>query len=168
MATIVFTGEILELAAEFGADGLLFGIVAFFGCREEGHCALLCSFFRFRRRLGLRRCSLGLETLAATAPLMRRSISAWVSCARCARCAVAHNLDRVAQQRAAESRAAEAKPSRAADPQNAGHQRRTGEGSKTLSETKAMRCGISSSRRESRAAWVRRSRSSSSRQGAQS
>src|SRR5581483_9856994 len=55
---------------------------------------------------------------------------------------------------ATESIAADAKPSRAVEPQNAAHARRHGDGSKILSETKAIRCGISSSRSENKAASV--------------
>src|SRR5207302_8869100 len=65
------------------------------------------------------------------------------------------------------STAAEAKPRRAVEPQNAVNQRRTGDGSKILSLTKPMRCGISSSRSENRAASVARSRSISSWHAAQ-
>src|ERR1039458_3626779 len=49
---------------------------------------------------------------------------------------------------------AEANPRRAVDPQKPLTQRRRGEGSKIWSLTKAMRCGISSSRKEKRAAPV--------------
>src|ERR1017187_6400771 len=52
----------------------------------------------------------------------------------------------------AESRSAEANARRAVDPQKPLTQRRSAEGSKTWSLTKAMRCGISSSRKEKRAA----------------
>ena len=52
----------------------------------------------------------------------------------------------------AESIAAHANPRRAPEFQNAASQRRQGEGSKILSETKAMRCGISSSGSERSAA----------------
>src|SRR5215472_7303449 len=52
----------------------------------------------------------------------------------------------------ADSRAAPANPRRAPEFQNAASQRRQGEGSKILSETKAMRCGISSSGTERNAA----------------
>src|SRR5690242_11484705 len=68
---------------------------------------------------------------------------------------------------AVESIAADAKPRRAVEPQNPVHARRHGDGSKILSETNAIRCGISSSRSENKAASVNRNRSTSSRQAAQ-
>src|SRR5450631_2280532 len=83
--------------------------------------------------------------------------------------ALACGAGRVSEKtnKATESMAAEANPKRAAELHSASHPRRKAEGSKTGSETKPMRWGISSSGNASRAISVPRIRSSSSRQCAQ-
>src|ERR1022692_3032359 len=109
-------------------------------------------------------------SLSATASFTRLEKSACIAVRVTAGAgAVACGMGRVREKttRAAESMAAEAKPNRAAEPHSASQPRRNAEGWKTGSDTKPMRCGISSSGSASRAVSVPHSRSRSSRQLAQ-